>query len=49
VIDSATTITPQTAGTVSVIGTVEVTEAGVYLFEFGGCNDFDYVLFEIVE
>ncbi len=49
VIDCETTTTPQGEGTVSVIGTVEVAEAGVYLFEFGGCNDFDYVLFEIVE
>ena len=49
VIDCETTIAPQATGTVSVIGAVEVTESGVYLFEFGGCNDFDYVLFEIVD
>ena len=34
-----------------VIGTVEVAEAGVYLFEFttGGGTDLDYLLFEVVE
>ena len=49
VIDCETTTTPQGAGKVSVIGTIEITEAGTYLFEFGSCNDFDHVLFEIVE
>ena len=48
-IDCEATGAPQAEGTVSVIGTVEVAEAGVYFFEFGGCNDFDYVLFEVVE